>query len=91
MSTSTPKRKAKPATLRTGSIRGKPMSGAELKSALESLDMTQYDAAAVFRYPQGSIARWATGTRAIPALEILVRLMLAKKVTRADIDATMGR
>jgi hypothetical protein len=66
------------------------MSGPELAAALERLDMTQYDAAAVFRSLQGTFSRWATGTRAIaPTLEILVRLLLAKRVARADIDAVM--
>jgi hypothetical protein len=69
---------------------GAAMSGSELRGALERLELDQYEAAALFRRSQAAFSQWTSGSRAVPPeLAILVRLLLARKITRADIEAVM--
>jgi hypothetical protein len=67
-----------------------PMTANQYRAALAKLDLTQVGAARLFGVNDVTSRRWAkngvTGTVAI-----LLRLLLAKKITIADIETTNGR
>jgi hypothetical protein len=68
------------------------MSPAQVRAHLETLSMTYGELAELFEHPRSSTWRWQTtdpaAQRAItPEAAILLRLMVAGKVTRADILA----
>jgi len=66
------------------------MTANQYRAALAKLDLTQVGAARLFGVNDVTSRRWAkngvTGTVAI-----LLRLLLAKKITIADIETTNGR
>ena len=59
----------------------------QYRTALDRLGLTQAEAARLFRIGARTGRRWAEkGVQGIPV--ILLRLLLAKKITREDIEAT---
>jgi hypothetical protein len=63
------------------------MSPSEFRTALAALDLSQVEAARLFGRTPRCVQRWIAGDRAIPPeAVILVRLMLAGKITPDDIS-----
>lgn len=68
------------------------MTPTQFRTALDRLDLTQVGAARLFGADQRTARRWASGERAIPnPVVIMLRLLLAKKITVEDIEAANGR
>lgn len=66
----------------------KPMTAHELSRALDALELNQYSAADLVGRKQPAFSKWVLGQRKIPPeLAILLRLLLAKKVSKAAIEA----
>jgi hypothetical protein len=64
------------------------MTSNQFRSAIRRLDLSQVGAARLFRADPRTARRWALGERSIPpAVEILIKLMLAGKVTAEDIES----
>lgn len=64
------------------------MTANQFRSALSRLDLSQVGAARLVGADPRTARRWALGERPIPdCVAILLRLMLAGKLTAADIDA----
>lgn len=60
----------------------------QFRAALSRLQLSQLGAARLFRADGRTVRRWALGERSIPsAMVILLRLMLASKITAEDIEA----
>jgi hypothetical protein len=68
------------------------MSPDELVRALAALALTQQGAARLFGHSDRAMRAWIAGDRMIPAgIAIVVRLLVAGKVTTADVaDARDG-
>lgn len=63
------------------------MTPNQFRSALSRLDLSQVRAAKLLGADERTARRWAAGDRGIPpTAEILLRLMLAGKVTADDIE-----
>jgi DNA-binding transcriptional regulator YdaS (Cro superfamily) len=63
------------------------MTAAEFGAALAALDLMQVTVAQLFGRAPRSVQRWVAGDRAIPPeAAILVRLMLAGKITPDDLS-----
>lgn len=68
------------------------MTAAQFKAALARLDLTQVGAARLLGADGRTARRWASGERTIPKpVVIMLRLLLAKKITVEDIEAINGR
>jgi hypothetical protein len=64
------------------------MTSDEYRDALARLGLSQVKAAHLFGSDPRTSRRWALGERDIPiCVEIVLRLMLAGKITVADIEA----
>jgi hypothetical protein len=63
------------------------MTPTQFRSALDRLGLSQLGAARLFRADGRTARRWALGERTVPkTVAILLKLMLAEKITAADID-----
>jgi hypothetical protein len=66
------------------------MTSNQFRNALRRLELSQLGAARLFRADGRTARRWAGDERSIPpTVEILLRLMLAGKITPDDIEAVM--
>jgi hypothetical protein len=64
------------------------MTPDELQRALWALDITQQKMARLFGHDERTMRRWVAGESAIPStVAILVRLLVADKISPADVDA----
>jgi hypothetical protein len=62
------------------------MAPNELERALWTLDITQQKAARLLGHDERTMRRWVAGESAIPStVAILVRLLIAGKITAADV------
>lgn len=65
------------------------MTANQYRAALDRLGLSQLGAARLFEADGRTSRRWALGERSVPiGIAILLKLMLAGKVTAADIEAT---
>lgn len=63
------------------------MTANQFRTALSRLELSQLGAARLFGADGRTARRWALGERAVPpCIAILLKLMLAGKVTVADIE-----
>lgn len=68
------------------------MTPKQFRSALERLQLSQLGAARLVKADGRTARRWALGERAIPAtVAILLRLLMAGKITIADVEAAHDR
>lgn len=68
------------------------MTANQFRAALARLELSQLGAARLCGVDGRTTRRWALGERAIPPpAAILLRLLLAGKVTPKDIEAAHGR
>lgn len=64
------------------------MTANQFRTALDKLGLSQRGAAALFGADERTSRRWALGERDIPhCVVIVLRLLLTKKVTVADVAA----
>jgi transcriptional regulator with XRE-family HTH domain len=64
----------------------------QFRTALDRLGLSQLGAARLFNANDRTVRRWAIGERGVPpTVAILLKLMIAGKVTAEDIEATRGR
>lgn len=67
------------------------MTANQFRAALDRLELSQLGAARLFGTGERTPRRWASGDAAIPeSAAILLRLMMAGKVTIEDIEAVHG-
>lgn len=67
------------------------MTAKQFQSAINRLGLSQVGAARLFGSDPRTARRWALGERSIPEpIAILLRLMLAGKITATDIEAAQG-
>lgn len=65
------------------------MTPNQFRAALDRLKLSQLGAARLFNSNDRTVRRWVIGERGVPpTVVILVKLMLAGKVTAADIEGT---
>ena len=63
------------------------MTANQYRAALDRLGLSQVGAARLFGAGERTSRHWASGDRAVPeAVAILLRLMLAGKITAEDIE-----
>jgi len=63
----------------------------QFRDALDRLKLSQLGAAKLFQSNDRTVRRWAIGERAVPVtVAIMLKLMLAGKITEADIKAVHG-
>lgn len=63
------------------------MTATQFRTALDRLKLSQLGAAKLFRSNDRTVRRWAIGERAVPVtVAIMLKLMLAGKITAADIN-----
>ncbi len=68
------------------------MTTKQFRAALARLKLSQLGAARLFDVDARTVRRWALSERAIPSsVAILLRLLLAEKITRDDIEATHAK
>lgn len=68
------------------------MTPTQFRSALGRLDLSQVGAAHLFGADGRTARRWAAGDRAVPEpIAILLRLLIAGKITAADIEAARSK
>lgn len=64
------------------------MTAKQFQAAIDRLGLSQVGAARLFGSDPRTARRWALGERSIPeSVTILLRLMLAGKITADDIEA----
>lgn len=64
------------------------MSPNQFRAALDKLKLSQLAAARLFQSGGRTVRRWALGERSVPTnVAILLRLLIAGKVTTKDIEA----
>lgn len=64
------------------------MTAKQFQSAIDRLGLSQVGAARLFGADPRTARRWALGERSVPgAVVILLRLMLAGKITADDIES----
>jgi DNA-binding transcriptional regulator YiaG len=64
------------------------MTAIQFRNALRRLDLTQQEAARLLGADERTARRWALGERAVPSCVVIVlRLLVAEKITTADIEA----
>lgn len=62
------------------------MTASQFRQALDRLKLSQLEAARLFRSNDRTVRRWAIGERGVPpTVELMLKLMLAGKVTAGDI------
>ncbi len=62
------------------------MTANQFRTAIEKLGLSQRGAGSLFGVDERTSRRWALGERAIPTcVGIMLRLLLAKKITVADV------
>ena len=67
------------------------MTAKQFRDALDRLKLSQLGAAKLFQSNDRTVRRWAIGERAVPVtVAIMLKLMLAGKITEADIKAVHG-
>lgn len=67
------------------------MTANQYRSALSRLGLTQVGAARLFSAGERTSRRWASGEADVPrSVAILLRLLLAGKITVKDIEAVNG-
>lgn len=63
------------------------MTPNQFRQALDRLELSQLGAAKLFGADDRTVRRWALGERSVPrAIVILLRLLLAKKITVEDVE-----
>ena len=63
------------------------MTANQFRQALDRLGFSQLGAARLFKSNDRTVRRWAIGERAVPVtVAIMLKLMLAGKITVADIE-----
>jgi hypothetical protein len=63
----------------------------QFRSAIARLDLSQVGAARLVGADPRTGRRWALGERPVPeCVGILLRLLIAKKITVADVEAASG-
>jgi transcriptional regulator with XRE-family HTH domain len=63
------------------------MTANQFRAALDRLKLSQLGAARLFNSNDRTVRRWAIGERGVPpTVAILVKLMLAGKVSATDIE-----
>jgi hypothetical protein len=68
------------------------MTANQFRAALDRLTLSQVGAARLFGADERTARRWALGERTIPQpIAILLRLMLAGKISAKDIEAAKAR
>lgn len=68
------------------------MTANQFRAAIGRLDLSQVGAAKLVGADPRTARRWALGERSIPeCVAILLRLLLAGKITVADVEAVAGR
>ncbi len=68
------------------------MTANQFRAALSRLDLSQVGAAKLLGADPRTARRWALGERPIPNdVAILLRLLLAGKITTKDVEAAHGR
>lgn len=68
------------------------MRADSFRTALDIVSLSQRAAARLFGADERTVRRWVLGERNIPvSVAILVRLLVAKKITVKDIDTARGR
>lgn len=64
------------------------MTSKQFSAALDRLKLSQLGAARLFKANDRTARRWAIGERSVPEpVAILLRLLLAKKISVQDIEA----
>lgn len=67
------------------------MTANQFRTALDRLGLSQLGAARVFNANDRTVRRWAIGERSVPSgVAIVLRLLLAKKITIADVENAAG-
>ena len=67
------------------------MTATQFRTALDRLNLSQLGAARLFGTGERTPRRWALGERSVPpAIAILLRLLIARKISAADIDRARG-
>ena len=67
------------------------MTATQFRAALDRLNLSQLGAARLFGTGERTPRRWALGERSVPpAIAILLRLLIARKISAADIDRARG-
>ena len=68
------------------------MTANQFRTALDRLGLSQLGAARLFNANDRTVRRWALGERSVPdGVAILLRLLVAKKITVADVEAAKVR
>ncbi len=68
------------------------MTTKQFRTALARLNLSQLGAARLFEVDARTVRRWALAERAIPSsVAILLHLLLAGKITIADIEAAHAK
>lgn len=64
------------------------MTARQFQMALDRLSLSQLGAARLVKADGRTVRRWAAGERSVPeCIAILLRLLLAGKITPADVEA----
>jgi len=64
------------------------MTANQFRTALDRLKLSQLGAARLFQSNERTVRRWAIGERSVPiTVGIMLKLMLAGKITAADIES----
>ena len=64
------------------------MTAKQFRAALDRLNISQLGAAKLFQSNERTVRRWAIGERSVPAtVAIMLKLMVAGKITAADIES----
>lgn len=67
------------------------MTANQFRTAIHRLDLSQVGAARLVGADPRTVRHWAAGDRSVPAcVAILLRLLLAKKITIADVENAAG-
>ncbi len=62
------------------------MTANQFRLALDRLQLSQLEAARLFKSNGRTVRRWAIGERSVPTtVEIVIKLMLAGKITADDL------
>lgn len=67
------------------------MTANQFRAALEKTGLSQLEAARILNANERTVRRWAIGERTVPKpVAIMLRLMIAGKITTKDIEAVNG-
>lgn len=68
------------------------MTANQIRAALDHLGLTQVAAAGLFGVEARSVRRWVSGDSPVPdAVAVVLRLLIAEKITLADVEAAKRR